>query len=257
MTSLPRAVPFPDTNVGEILQGKHALRGGQPGEGAFPTLPVLPAMKKLRILLADDHVLMREGLRRLIEDEEDMEVICEAADGDEAVEKAAPLHPDIAVLDVAMKRMNGVDTARRLKQMCPDIKVVGLTMHEDASYVREMVDAGAAGYVLKRAASQELIGAIRSVAEGGTYVDPRVAGRLLQSLVPRRHAPSEANALSERENDVLRLIAQGFSNKEIATQLTLSVKTVETYKSRGMEKLGLRTRVDIVRSAAARGWLPS
>jgi two-component system response regulator NreC len=214
-------------------------------------------MKKLRILLADDHVVMREGLRRLIEGETDMEVVCEAADGDEAVQKAAQLCPDVAVLDVSMKHVNGADAARRLKKSCPDIKVLGLTMHEDASYVREMVDAGAAGYVLKRAASEELIGAIRSVAEGGTYVDPRVAGRLLQSLVPRRNAPAEANALSERENDVLRLIAQGFSNKEIAAQLNLSVKTVETYKGRGMEKLGLRTRVDIVRNAAARGWLPS
>jgi two-component system response regulator NreC len=212
-------------------------------------------MKKLTILLADDHVVMREGLRRLIDGETDMEVVCEATDGDEAVDKAAQMLPDIAVLDVSMKQVNGPDAARRVKKVSPSTRILGLTMHEDASYVREMVDAGAMGYVLKRAASDELISAIRAVAQGGTYVDPRVAGRLLQSLVPRRSAPSEPNSLSERENDVLRLIAQGFSNKEIAAQLNLSVKTVETYKGRGMEKLGLRTRVDIVRNAAARGWL--
>jgi DNA-binding NarL/FixJ family response regulator len=213
-------------------------------------------MTKLKILLADDHVVMREGLRRLIDGESDMEVVCEAADGDEAVQKAAALCPDVAVLDMSMKRMNGADAARRLKRACPDIRVLGLSMHEDASYVREMVDAGASGYILKRAAGAELIDAIRAVGAGGTYVDPRIAGRLLQSLVPRRNASAQTNELSERENDVLRFIAQGFSNKEIAAQLNLSVKTVETYKGRGMEKLGLRTRVDIVRSAATRGWLP-
>jgi two-component system response regulator NreC len=212
-------------------------------------------MRKLKILLADDHTVMREGLRRLIDGESDMEVVCEAADGDEAVEKAAQLHPDVAVLDVSMKHVGGPDAARRINKLCPAVRVLGLTMHEDASYVREMVDAGAVGYVLKRAASEELIRAIRAVAHGGTYVDPRVAGRLLQSLVPGRSLPSDTNTLSERENDVLRLIAQGFSNKEIAAQLNVSVKTVETYKGRGMEKLGLRTRVDIVRTAAARGWL--
>lgn len=211
--------------------------------------------KKLKILLADDHVVMREGLRRLIDGESDMEVVSEAADGEEAVQKAVQLAPDVAVFDISMKVLSGPDAARRLRQVRPEVKVLGLTMHEDTSYVREMVDAGATGYVLKRAASEELIGAIRAVAGGGTYVDPRVAGRLIQSLVPARSVAREPGVLSEREDHVLRLIAQGFSNKEIASQLALSVKTVETYKARGMEKLGLRTRVDIVRNAAARGWL--
>jgi DNA-binding NarL/FixJ family response regulator len=216
------------------------------------TAPATP--RKLTILLADDHVVMREGLRRLIESEADMEVVCEAADGDEALQLATRLRPDIAVFDVSMRQLSGPDAARCLRKVCPDTKVLGLSMHEDTSYVREMVDAGASGYVLKRAASEELIGAIRMVAAGGTYVDPRVTGRLLQSLVPRRSLSSDPHALSEREEVVLRQIAQGFSNKEIAAQLDLSVKTIETYKARAMEKLGLRSRVDIIRTAASRGW---
>lgn len=212
-----------------------------------------PAKKK--VLLVDDHVVIRQGLRHLIDAENDMMVVSEASDGREALEKVAHYLPDVAVLDVTMKEISGPAAARQIQKISPQTKILGLTMHEDSSYVREMMEAGAMGYVLKRAASEELIRAIRAVSVGGTYVDPRVAGKLLISLVSNRRGGEDSAVLSERENDVLRLIAQGFTNKEIAAKLAISVKTVETYKSRGMDKLELRSRVDIIRSAVARGWL--
>jgi DNA-binding NarL/FixJ family response regulator len=214
-------------------------------------------MTKLQILLADDHAVVREGLKRLIETQPDMKVIGEAADGKEAVDKAVRLSPEVAVMDVSMGEMNGVDATRRVRALCPGTKVLALTVHEDKTYLRELLDAGAAGYVLKRAAADELVRAIRAVASGGIYVDPRVAGKLLRTFVDPQTSKSDATAdLSEREAAVMQLIAQGYTNKEIAAQLGVSVKTVETYKARSMDKLGLRSRVDIVRIATERGWLP-
>jgi DNA-binding NarL/FixJ family response regulator len=215
-------------------------------------------MAKLHILLADDHAVVREGLKRLIDAEADMRVIGEASDGAEAIEKAVRLCPDVGVIDVSMGNVNGAEATRRIRILCPSTRVLALTVHEDTSYLRELLDAGAAGYVLKRAAADELIRAIRSVAAGGVYVDPRIAGKLVNTFAPPKTSMHTATAdLSERETAVLRLIAQGYTNKEIASQLGLSVKTVETYKSRSMEKLGLRSRVDIVRIAGERGWLTS
>ena len=215
-------------------------------------------MAKLHILLADDHAVVREGLKRLIDAEADMRVIGEAADGAEAIEKAVRLCPDVGVIDVSMGNVNGAEATRRIRTLCPNTRVLALTVHEDTSYLRELLDAGAAGYVLKRAAADELIRAIRSVASGGVYVDPRIAGKLVNTFAaPKTSAHTATADLSERETAVLRLIAQGYTNKEIASQLGLSVKTVETYKSRSMEKLGLRSRVDIVRIAGERGWLTS
>jgi DNA-binding NarL/FixJ family response regulator len=213
-------------------------------------------MAKLDILLADDHAIVREGLKRLIDAEGDMRVIAEAADGAEAIEKSIQQCPDVAVVDVSMVHVNGAEATRRIRVACPGTRVLALTVHEDTSYLRELLDAGAAGYVLKRAAADELIRAIRAVATGGVYVDPRMAGKLVSSFAPAKVASASATAdLSERETSVLRFIAQGYTNKEIAAQLGLSVKTVETYKARSMEKLGLRSRVDIVRTATERGWL--
>jgi DNA-binding NarL/FixJ family response regulator len=212
-------------------------------------------MAKLHILLADDHAVVREGLKRLIDGEGDMRVIGEAADGGEAIEKSVQLCPDVAVIDVSMGTINGAQATRRIRALCPATRVLALTVHEDTSYLRELLDAGAAGYVLKRAAADELIRAIRAVASGGVYVDPRIAGKLVNTFATTKSAAATNMAdLSERENAVLRLIAQGYTNKEIASQLGLSVKTVETYKARSMEKLGLRSRVDIVRAASERGW---
>lgn len=215
-------------------------------------------MSKLHILLADDHAVVREGLKRLIDAEADMHVVGEASDGAEAIEKAVKLSPDVAVVDVSMGVVNGAEAARQIRTLCPATRILALTVHEDTSYLRELLDAGAAGYMLKRAAADELIRAIRAVASGGVYVDPRIAGKLVNTFSPPKTSAQGANAdLSERETAVLRFIAQGYTNKEIASQLGLSVKTVETYKARSMEKLGLRSRVDIVRTAGERGWLPT
>lgn len=213
-------------------------------------------MAKLHILLADDHAVVREGLKRLIDAEGDMRVIGEASDGAEAIEKATHFHADVAVIDVSMGNVNGAEATRRIRVACPSTRVLALTVHEDTSYLRELLDAGASGYVVKRAAGDELIRAIRAVATGGVYVDPRIAGKLVNTFATQKSSVSFSVAdLSERETAVLRFIAQGYTNKEIAAQLGLSVKTVETYKARSMEKLGLRSRVDIVRAASERGWL--
>lgn len=213
-------------------------------------------MIKLNIFLADDHAVVREGLKRLIDAETDMAVIGEAADGHEAVERILALQPHVAVLDVSMPGLNGLEVARRLKDNATAVKVLVLTVHEDKSYCRELLEAGALGYMLKRAAAEELIQAIRTVAAGGVHVDPRVSDKLVGALFSQSEGNTGfAEKLSDRELAVLRLIAQGYSNKEIAAKLELSVKTIETYKARSMEKLQLRSRVDIVRHANQHGWL--
>jgi DNA-binding NarL/FixJ family response regulator len=213
-------------------------------------------MTKLRIVIADDHALIREGLKRLVDSETDMEVVGEAADGAEACSQAAVLRPDILLLDLSMPVMAGAEAAHRLNADNPEVKVIGLTVHEDPGYLREVLEAGAVGYVLKRSAPAELVSAIRSVARGGVYMDPRVASTFVRSVTGSgRGAAAKGIDLSDRELEVMRLLARGYSNKEIAAQLELSIKTIETYKARSMEKLGLRSRVDLIRVAAERGWL--
>jgi DNA-binding NarL/FixJ family response regulator len=212
---------------------------------------------KLRILLADDHAVVREGLKSLINAQPDMEVVGEASNGLEVAEQVGDCSPNLVIMDISMPELNGAQATAQLLQDCPDIKVLALSVHEDASYLRQLLEAGAVGYVLKRSAADMLIQAVRMVAAGGVYLDPLIAGKVVGSLVGKTTvlgAPATAE-LSEREADVIRLIAQGYSNKEIATQLGLSIKTVETYKARAMEKLGLDSRVAIVRYALQRGWL--
>lgn len=214
-------------------------------------------MTKLRIFLADDHVMVRTGLKTLINAEADMEVIGEASDGHNALKKAIELRPDVAVMDISLPQLSGTQATQQLKQACPSVRVLALTVHEDKSYLRELLEAGASGYVLKRAAAEDLIRAIRLVAGGSVYLDPHLAGTIVGTLVRKRSATQllHSNELSERETEVLRLIAKGHSNKEIASQLNLSVKTIETYKTRSMDKIGLRSRTDIVRYAYHQGWL--
>jgi DNA-binding NarL/FixJ family response regulator len=212
-------------------------------------------MTKLKIFLADDHAVVREGLKRLIDVECDMEVTGEAADGQEALTRIHETEPNIVVMDVSMPTVGGAAATRKLKETAPDVKVIALTVHEDRAYLQELLGAGAAGYVLKRAASDELIRAIRSVATGNVYVDQRLVGNLIDSLIhPGSNTRTPVDKLSEREMSVLRLIASGYTNKEIANQLEVSVKTIETYKARSMEKLGMQSRVDIVRLANEQGW---
>lgn len=214
-------------------------------------------MKKLRILLADDHAVLRDGLKTLINAQPDMEVVGEANNGRTAWQKAKELQVDLVLMDVSMPEMNGAQATKRLKQLCPEIKVLALTAHEDKGYLRHLLEAGAAGFLLKRAATEELIQAIRIVASHGSYIDPTLAGKVLGSFVrhPAKQNALEHNELSNREADVLRLIAWGYSNKEIANELDISVKTVETYKARMSEKLQLNSRSEIVRYAVRQGWL--
>jgi len=214
-------------------------------------------VSKLRILLADDHAIIREGLKHLINVQPDMEVIGEAVNGRDAWRKAGELKPGVVVMDVSMPELSGAKATERLKQTHPEIQVLALTVHEDSGYLQQLMQAGASGYVLKHAAVEELIHAIRVVAVGGTYLDPVLAGRVMGKLIrqqPRKDALKTC-ALSDRETEVLRLMAWGYSNKEIAARLDISVRTVETYKVRLMTKLDLQSRVDIVRYALLQGWL--
>jgi DNA-binding NarL/FixJ family response regulator len=211
----------------------------------------------IRVLLIDDHAVVREGLRALINAQAGIEVVGEAPDGRSALPLAVSLQPDVAIVDVSMPGMKGAETTAELKRASPDLKVLALTIHEDKGYLQLLIEAGASGYALKRAASEELIHAIRVVASGGVYLDPFLAGKVVGRLVRRPSSREEIRVepLSERETDVLRRLARGYSVKEIAAQLEIGVRTVETYKSRSFEKLGLRSRTDLIRHAIQRGWL--
>jgi DNA-binding NarL/FixJ family response regulator len=210
----------------------------------------------LRILLADDHVTVRHGLKLLIEAQPDMKVISEASDGKVAMQNTLALKPDVVVMDISMPGMNGLAATRALKQKQPNVIIVTLTRHGDDAYVQELLRAGVAGYVLKQSAPNELIQAIRAAASGGQYIDSTLTARMTARLLGRADkAAKPAGELTEREAGVLRLIASGYSNKEIANQLSLSVKTVEAHKANAMRKLGLRGRIDIVKYAVLQGWL--
>jgi two-component system, NarL family, response regulator NreC len=209
----------------------------------------------LRILLADDHVTVRQGLKLLIDAEHDLKVIAEASDGQEAVQKARELNPDVVVMDISMPGVNGLAATRMLKKIQPDAVIVTLTRHGDEAYLQELLRAGVSGYVLKRSAPTELLHAIRAAAAGGQYLDTTLTARVTAGLVKDARAKVPATALTEREAAVLRLIASGYSNKEIAAQLSLSVKTVEAHKANAMRKLDLTGRIDIVKYAILQGWL--
>ena len=214
-------------------------------------------MKKLRILLADDHRIVRDGLRLLIDNQPDMRVVGEAATGKEVLSQARELKPDLVVMDLSMPEMNGLQATQTLKAERPDLKVVALTAHEDETYLSQLCKAGASGYVLKRSAGEELIRAIGTVAKGGVYYEATLASKALaRQMAGQPVAPKMRTAdLSEREKEVLLRLAWGYSNKEIAGELGLSVKTVETYKFRVGEKLALRSRTEMVQYALAQGWL--
>ena len=214
-------------------------------------------MTKLRIFLADDHVVVREGLKALINAQTDMIVIGEASDGQTAWQQAQACQPDVVIMDISMPGLNGVQATAQLKQACPAIKVLALSVHDDTSYLRQLLAAGACGYILKHAAAEDLIQAIRMIAAGGVYLDPALVGHVVAGYVrvPMTTSALLGADLSERETEVAQRIAQGYSNKEIATQLTLSVKTVETYRARAMEKLGIASRAELVRYALEHDWL--
>lgn len=214
-------------------------------------------MTKLRILIAEDHETVREGLKLIVNAQPDMLVVGEASDGREAVSFGEDLLPDLIVMDISMPHLNGLKATEKLKKTHPQIKIIALTRHADDGYLQQLLRAGASGYVLKQSPPRELLHAIRAVAAGGKYLDPAVAGKVIGSYARRNPGvtgePKEN--LSDREAEVLRLIAWGTSNKEIAAQLELSVKTVEAHKANAMKKLGIGSRIDIVRYAVLQGWL--
>jgi DNA-binding NarL/FixJ family response regulator len=212
-------------------------------------------VKKIRVLLAEDHEVVRQGLKLLIDRQPDMEVVGEAGDGSAAVDRAGALQPNVVVVDIAMPNMNGLAATRRIREAAPSSAVVALTRYADDAYVQELLHAGALAYVLKQSPSSELVDAVRAAASGRRYLDrslaARVAGTMAQARGPRAAPPP----ITDREKEVLRLMALGHSNKDIANALELSVKTVEVHKANGMRKLQLNGRTDVVKYAMLQGWL--
>lgn len=209
------------------------------------------------MLLADDHGIVREGLRALVEAEPGLYVVGEAADGQEAWQRSCELKPDVLVLDLSMPVASGADAATRIARDCPTVRILALTMHEERGYVARLLKAGAAGYVLKRTASAELVRAIRVVASGGSYIDPSLAATLLTDGSVQR-GPVDGRSIADitaREREIIRHVALGYTNKELASTFDISVKTVETHKANAMAKLGLTSRAALVRFAMQQGWM--
>jgi DNA-binding NarL/FixJ family response regulator len=205
----------------------------------------------IRILLADDHRVVRNGFRRILEEQADMEVVGEASDGRQAVELAEQLTPDVLVMDVTMPQLNGIEAARQLARSCPRLRVLALSMQKDGVYVREMLRAGARGYLLKESTEADLLAAVRAVAAGKAWLSPEVSDAVLEDY--RKHVTNPMDLLSAREREVLQLIAEGRTNKEIAAQLNLSIYTVEAHRGKLMEKLNLHSGNELVRFAVRHG----
>ena len=224
------------------------------GQGTRKDLSDGPAV---RLLLVDDHPVVRAGLKALLSTEFDLDATAEASSGLDAVMLAGTLTLDLVVMDFSLPGLSGADATRQIKKIRPELPVLALSVHEEISFVRMMLDAGASGYVLKRSACDELVRAVRRAAAGETYLDPAIAGQLLRAG-QRRPSPAGVSStvgLSERESEVVRLLAQGVTMKELAQRLALSPRTLETYRARAMEKLNLRTRAELVRYAVRCGWL--
>lgn len=229
---------------------------GQPVSSLGIPARSIRTVPKIRVLLAEDHRTIREGLRLIVDAQHDMEVIGEAGDGDEAVEAAVRLKPQVVVMDVSMPRTNGLTATLRIIERCPEVKVLTLTRYADDAYIQQLLRAGASGYVLKQSQPAELLNGIRAVAAGRQYLDAAIAGKVMRDYARRPgNTTADTAALTQREEEVLRLVALGYSNKEIAVTLDVSVKTVETHKANAVEKLGLKNRSDVVRFGIVRGWL--
>lgn len=216
-------------------------------------------MAVTKILIADDHAILRSGLRMLINKQPGMEVVAEAADSEEAVALAQEHLPDVAIIDISMPGEGGVRVTEKITSMSKDTRVIALTMHDDQAYLRAVLTAGALGFVIKRSADTRLIDAIETVRKGQVYIDPAMGYRVIKGILdPAANAEAEeadADQLSSREREVLALLAEGYTNREAAEKLGLSMRSVETYRSRMAEKLGFTNRVDLVRYAIANGLL--
>ena len=208
-------------------------------------------MKRTRILLADDHAVVRQGFKMLLAAQPDMEIAGEASNGREAVEETERLKPDVVVMDVAMPELNGIEATRRLAASVPHTRVIALSMHKDSVYVREILRAGARGYLLKDSDAEDLVSAIRVVARGESYLSPAVSNAVLDDY--RRHVTNPIDLLTSREREVLQMLAEGKTNKEIAVVLNLSVYTVDAHRGRIMEKLNLHSINELVRFAVRNG----
>lgn len=214
-------------------------------------------MALINVFLVDDHIVVRAGLKMLIGAQADMAVVGEAGDGETAWQAVQDCRPDVVIMDISMPIMNGIQATERIMQVCPEVKVLVLSIHDDTSYLRQMLAVGAVGYILKHTAADALIQAIRAVAAGGLYLEPSLAEHVVSRYVRRPAAITEllGAALSEHEHKVVQGVVQGHSNKEIAVQLSLSVKTVEADRIRALEKLGLTSRAALVRYALEHGWV--
>lgn len=212
---------------------------------------------KIKVLVADDHAILRSGLRMLIDAQPDMSVVAEAQDGDEAIEAARNTKPDVVILDITMPQRGGMNAIAEMLKDNGSVRILLLTMHEEPAYLRTAIAAGASGYVLKKSVDANLLAAIRAVNRGRTYVDSELASELIEQNLPDRtqEGRGATYALSERELQVLKLVAEGFSSREIAEQILVGTKTVETYRGRFAEKLGLTSRADVVRYALEVGLL--
>jgi len=214
---------------------------------------------KIRVMIVDDHAILRAGLKMLVNAQADMEVVSEAPDGEKAIQEVQDTRPDVTLLDLTMPRVGGMKALQEIARSCRETRVLVLTMHDDPAYLRSALAAGASGYLLKRAVDSELLAAIRAVHRGGIFVDPRLASVLVEDVLAKKGTKARptqpVNILSDRELQVLRLVARGYSSAQIAKQIAVGVKTVETYRSRFAEKLGLRTRSDVIRFAVQMGLL--
>ena len=209
-----------------------------------------------RIVLADDHPIVLTGLRNLIESESDFAVVGEATSGPEALKVIRDVKPDIAIIDISMPGMSGIVLTRRLSEEAKEVKILVLTLHEDRAYLRQALDAGARGFIVKRSAAATLVSAVRSVIAGGIYIDPAIMNRVLTRSPASNRVPlPEMRDLTDRETEVLKLSALGLTNKEISHRIGAGVKSVETFKSRGLAKLEIQSRADLLRYAVQVGWL--
>ncbi len=211
----------------------------------------------IKIMLVEDHRTVREGIRLLVNDQPDLEVVAEAGDGEAALREIAAVRPDVVIMDISMPTLNGLEATKKMRAAMPNIKILTLTRHTDDGHLQQLIRAGVSGYVLKQSAPTELITAIRAVAEGNSYLDPSLLRKVMGGYVNRTESlrGETRGQPTERENAVLRLIALGYSNKEIAADLELSVKTIEAHKANAMRKLGISSRIDIVKYAILQNWL--
>jgi DNA-binding NarL/FixJ family response regulator len=212
---------------------------------------------KLRIVIAEDHQTVREGIKLLVNAQDDMEVVGEASNGEDVIALTTELKPDLVLMDISMPVLNGLKATKRLRSLRPEVKILTLTRHTDDGYLRQLIGAGADGYVLKQSAPTELINAIRAIGSGNSYLDPSLTHQVMGGYAANSESLRGENHgnLSSREEEVMKLIAFGYSNKEIAGRLDLSVKTIEAHKANAMRKLGFSSRIDIVKYAIMQSWL--